>query len=52
MIAAISVAAPSARLTDQKIPVAGRLVMELAAAISVELGYEKAQTSKPKRAEC
>jgi IclR family KDG regulon transcriptional repressor len=52
MIAAISVAAPSARLTDQKIPAVGRLVMELAAAISVELGYEKAQTSKPKRAEC
>jgi IclR family transcriptional regulator, KDG regulon repressor len=41
MIAAISVAAPSARLTEQKIPVAGRQVMELAAAISKELGYEK-----------
>lgn len=41
MVGAISVAAPSARLTSQKIPLFGRLVMEVAADISKELGYEK-----------
>ena len=41
MVGAISVAAPSARLTTQKIPAFGRMVMEVAAEISKELGYEK-----------
>jgi DNA-binding IclR family transcriptional regulator len=41
MIGAISVAAPSARLTNQKISLFGRLVTEVAANISKELGYEK-----------
>jgi DNA-binding IclR family transcriptional regulator len=41
MVGAISVAAPSARLTTQKIPAFGRMVMEVAAEVSKELGYEK-----------
>ena len=41
MVGAISVAAPSARLTTQKLPAFGRMVMEVAAEISKELGYEK-----------
>jgi DNA-binding IclR family transcriptional regulator len=41
MVGAISVAAPSARLATQKLPVFGRMVMEVAAEISKELGYEK-----------
>ena len=41
MVGAISVAAPSARLTDQKILLFGRLVVEVAAEISKELGNEK-----------
>ena len=35
-----SLIAPSARLTDQKIPI-GRLVTIIAAEISEKLGYEK-----------
>jgi len=41
MVGAISVAAPSARLTTQKLPAFGRMVLEAAAEISKELGYEK-----------
>ena len=41
MVGAISVAAPSARLTTQKLPAFGRIVMEVAVAISKELGHEK-----------
>ena len=41
MVGAISIAAPSARLTSRKIPVFGRLVVQVAADISRELGYEK-----------
>jgi len=46
MIAAISVAAPSARLTSQETRTVGRLVMEAAAEISEKLGYEEAPRSK------
>jgi DNA-binding IclR family transcriptional regulator len=41
MVGAISVAAPSARLTTQKLPAFGRMVLEAAEEISKELGYEK-----------
>ena len=41
MVAAISVAAPSARLSSQKIPAVGRLVVKTAEEISEKLGYEK-----------
>ena len=41
MVGAISVAAPSARLTTQKLPAFGRFVLEAAEVISKELGYEK-----------
>ena len=41
MVGAISVTAPSARLTSQKIPLFGRMVREVAAEISKEMGYEK-----------
>jgi DNA-binding IclR family transcriptional regulator len=41
MVGAISVAAPSARLTTQKLPAFGRMVLEAAKEISKELGYEK-----------
>jgi DNA-binding IclR family transcriptional regulator len=47
MVGAISAAAPSARLTEKKIPVVGRLVMAVAAEISEELGYEKPAKTKP-----
>jgi IclR family transcriptional regulator, KDG regulon repressor len=46
MVGAISVAAPSARLPDQKVALFGRLVTEVAADISRELGYEKPQAAK------
>jgi IclR family transcriptional regulator, KDG regulon repressor len=46
MVGAISVAAPSARLSSQKIPAVGRLVVSTAAAISEKLGYEKPMTAK------
>ena len=49
MIAAISVAAPSARLTNQEIRTVGRLVMEVAAEISQKLGYEESPKSKALR---
>jgi IclR family KDG regulon transcriptional repressor len=41
MVGAISVAAPSARLSEKKIPVFGRLIMAVASEISQQLGYEK-----------
>jgi IclR family transcriptional regulator, KDG regulon repressor len=41
MVGAISVAAPSARLTTQKLPAFGRMVLEAAEDISRELGYVK-----------
>jgi IclR family transcriptional regulator, KDG regulon repressor len=41
MVAAISVAAPSARLSSQKIPAVGRLIVTTAEEISEKLGYEK-----------
>ncbi len=41
MVGAISVAAPSARLTTQKLSAFGRMVLEAAEDISKELGYEK-----------
>jgi DNA-binding IclR family transcriptional regulator len=41
MVGAISVAAPSARLSSQKISAVGRLVVTTAEEISEKLGYEK-----------
>jgi DNA-binding IclR family transcriptional regulator len=41
MVGAISVAAPSARLTTRKLPAFGWMVLEVAEEISKELGYEK-----------
>ena len=41
MVGAISVAAPSARLTTQKLPAFGRMVLEAAEEISKEWDYEK-----------
>jgi IclR family transcriptional regulator, KDG regulon repressor len=41
MVGAISVAAPSARLSSQKISAVGRLVVATAEEISEKLGYEK-----------
>jgi IclR family transcriptional regulator, KDG regulon repressor len=46
MVGAISVAAPSARLRNQETPIAGRLVMEVAAEISEKLGYEEPAKDK------
>jgi IclR family transcriptional regulator, KDG regulon repressor len=46
MIGAISVAAPSARLTNQKIASVGRLVMEIGSEISGKLGYEEPPKSE------
>ena len=46
MVGAISVAAPSARLTSQKIPAVGRLVVTTAEEISEKLGYEKPLKAK------
>jgi IclR family transcriptional regulator, KDG regulon repressor len=41
MVGAISVAAPSARLSSQKISAVGRLVVATAEEISEKLGYER-----------
>jgi DNA-binding IclR family transcriptional regulator len=41
MVGAISVAAPSARLSGQKIHTIGKLVVTTAEEISIKLGYEK-----------
>ena len=46
MVGAISVAAPSARLAEKKIPVFGRLVMTIAEEISEKLGYENPKRAK------
>jgi DNA-binding IclR family transcriptional regulator len=46
MVGAISVAAPSARLSSQKIHTIGKLVMAAAEEISTKLGYEKSIKAK------
>ncbi len=46
MVGAISVAAPSARLAEKRIPTIGRRVMVIAGEISEKLGYENNQTLK------
>jgi DNA-binding IclR family transcriptional regulator len=46
MVGAISVAAPSARLSSQKIHTIGKLVMATAEEISTKLGYEKSIKAK------
>jgi DNA-binding IclR family transcriptional regulator len=46
MVGAISVAAPSARLSLQQIPSVGKLVMAVAEEISEKLGYEKPTKAK------
>jgi IclR family KDG regulon transcriptional repressor len=46
MVGAISVAAPSARLSSQKIHSVGRLVVTTAEEISEKLGYEKSTKAK------
>ena len=46
MVGAISAAAPSARLSGQKIHAVGRLVVTTAEAISEKLGYEKLTKAK------
>jgi IclR family KDG regulon transcriptional repressor len=46
MVGAISVAAPSARLSTQKIHTAGKLVVATAEEISTKLGYEKSIKTK------
>lgn len=46
MVGAISVAAPSARLSSQKISTIGRLVVATAEEISEKLGYEKTIKAK------
>jgi IclR family transcriptional regulator, KDG regulon repressor len=53
MVGAISTAAPSARLSAQKIPGLGKFVMAVAAEISEQLGYEKPTKAKSSmRSEC
>jgi len=47
MVGAISVAAPSARLTTQKLPAFGRMVLEAAEEISKEFGYETKASQRP-----
>ena len=46
MVAAISVAAPSARLSSQKIPTVGSLLVRTTEEISEKLGYEKSIKAK------
>jgi len=45
MVGAISVAAPSARLSEKNTPVIGRMVIAIAAGISEKLGFEKPKTA-------
>jgi len=52
MVGAISVAAPSARLAEKKIPVFGRLVMTIAEEISEKLGYATRREQKRNEKEC
>jgi DNA-binding IclR family transcriptional regulator len=46
MVGAISVAAPSARLSEKNTPVIGRMVIAIAAEISQKLGFEKPKTAQ------
>jgi IclR family transcriptional regulator, KDG regulon repressor len=46
MVGAISVAAPSARLSEKNTPVIGRMVIVIAAGISQKLGFEKPKTAQ------
>ena len=46
MVGAISVAAPSARLSEKNTPVIGRMVIAIAAGISEKLGFEKPKTAQ------
>jgi len=46
MVGAISVAAPSARLSEKNTPVIGRIVIAIAAEISEQLGFEKPKTAQ------
>ncbi len=46
MVGAISVAAPSARLSEKNTPVIGRMVIAIAAEISEKLGFEKPKTAR------
>lgn len=46
MVGAISVAAPSARLSENNTPVIGRMVIAIAAGISQKLGFEKPKTAQ------
>ena len=46
MVGAISVAAPSARLSEKNTPVIGRMVIAIAAGISETLGFEKPKTAQ------
>ena len=46
MVGAISVAAPSARLSEKNTPVIGRMVIAIAAGISQKLGFEKPKTAQ------
>ena len=46
MVGAISVAAPSARLSEKNTPVIGRMVIAIAAGISEKLGFDKPKTAQ------
>jgi len=46
MVGAISVAAPSARLSEKNTPVIGRMVIAIAAGISQKLGFEKPKSAQ------
>jgi IclR family transcriptional regulator, KDG regulon repressor len=46
MVGAISVAAPSARLSEKNTPVIGRIILAIAAEISEKLGFEKPKTAQ------
>jgi IclR family transcriptional regulator, KDG regulon repressor len=46
MVGAISVAAPSARLSEKNTPVTGRMVIAIAAEISEQLGFERPKTAQ------
>jgi IclR family transcriptional regulator, KDG regulon repressor len=46
MVGAISVAAPSARLSEKNTPVTGRMIIAIAAEISEQLGFERPKTAQ------
>jgi IclR family KDG regulon transcriptional repressor len=46
MVGAISVAAPSARLSEKNTPVTGRMVIAIAGEISEQLGFERPKTAQ------